>query len=225
MSYKIAIDGPASAGKSTIAKLLSKELGFIYIDTGAMYRALALYLIEHNIDYTNEEMIKKNIDDIEIDIEYKNSEQIVKLNGQNVNKKIRLEKVSDAASKSSIFLCVREKLLNLQRKLANEHNCVMDGRDIASNVIPSANLKIFLTASIDCRANRRYKEYIKKGIKTTLIDTKKEIEERDYRDTNRKINPLIKVDDAILIDTTNMDVDEVLDKILELATGGVKNGN
>ena len=225
MSYKIAIDGPASAGKSTIAKLLSKELGYVYIDTGAMYRALALYLLENKIDINNEELIKKNIGNVNIDIEYVNGEQVVKLNGKNVNKKIRTAEVSDAASKTSVFKCVREKLLNLQRKLANEQNCVMDGRDIASNVIPDANLKIFLTASVDCRANRRYKEYIKKGLKTTLEETKKEIEDRDYRDTNRENNPLIQVSDAYLLDTTDMDIEEVLDKILEMSTGGFGNGN
>ncbi len=227
MSYKIAIDGPASAGKSTIAKLLSKELGYVYIDTGAMYRALAVFLLENEIDINDEILIKKNIENvnIDIDIEYINGEQVVKLNGKNVNKKIRSSQVSDAASKISVFKCVRDKLLVLQRKLANEQNCVMDGRDIASNVIPDANLKIFLTASLDCRANRRYKEYIKKGFKTTLDETKKEIKERDNRDINRANNPLIKVSDAHLLDTTNMDIDEVLDKILEMSTGGFDNGN
>lgn len=224
-SYKIAIDGPASAGKSTKAKLLSKELWYVYIDTGAKYRALALFLLENKINIDDEDLIKKYIDDVNIDIEYVNGEQIVKLNGKNVNKKIRSSQVSDAASKTSAFKCVREKLLTLQRKLANEQNCVMDGGDIASNVIPDANLKIFLTAIIDCRANRRYKEYLKKGIKTTFEETKKEIKDRDYCDTNRENNPLIKVSDTYFLDTTDMDIDEVLDKILEISTGGFKDGN
>ena len=214
MSYKIAIDGPASAGKSTTAKMLAKELGYIYIDTGAMYRALALYLIEKNIDPNNENEIKKVIDDIIVNIEYENEELIVLLNGKNVNSLIRNEKVSDAASKSSVFKVVRDKLLDLQRNVANSNNCVIDGRDIASKVLPNANLKIFLTASVECRAKRRYEENIAKGVKCTLDDTIKEIEDRDYRDTHRENDPLKQVEDAIFIDSTHMTIDEVIDKIL-----------
>lgn len=222
MSYKIAIDGPASAGKSSVAKALSKDLGYIYIDTGAMYRTLALYLINNNIDYDNEDDIKKVIDLINIDIVYDNGIQQLYLNGKNVTNDIRTPEVSDAASKSSRFKIVREKLLNLQRDLAEKNNCVMDGRDIGSKVLPNANLKIFLTADLDCRAKRRYEENLQKGIECTLADTKKEMEERDFRDANRENDPLVKVDDAILIDNTNMTIDEVVDKILELSTGGVR---
>lgn len=222
MSYKIAIDGPASAGKSSVAKALSKELGYIYIDTGAMYRTLALYLIDNNIDYDNEEDIKKVIDLIDIDIIYDNGIQQLYLNGKNVTNDIRTPKVSDAASKSSRFKVVRDKLLNLQRDLAEKNNCVMDGRDIGSKVLPNANLKIFLTADLECRAKRRYEENLSKGINCTYEDTKKEMIDRDYRDSNRENDPLIKVDDAVLIDNTNMTIDEVVDKILELSTGGAK---
>lgn len=214
MSYKIAIDGPSSAGKSTIAKKLAKELGYIYIDTGAIYRALSLYLIRNNIDYENEEEIKKVIDKINVSIEYVDGEQQVLLNGENVNQFIRTEKVSDAASKSSAFKTVRDKLLNIQRELAEKYSCVMDGRDIGSKVLPNANLKIYLTASIDCRANRRFKEYLEKNISTTLEKTKEELKERDDRDMNRKNDPLVRLPEAIEIDSSNMTIDEVLDKIL-----------
>ena len=222
MSYKIAIDGPSSAGKSTVAKALSKELGYVYIDTGAIYRTLALYLIQNGIDYDNEDEIKKVLDKINVDIEYLDGVQQLILNGENVTKYIRTPEVSDAASKSSRFPSVREKLLNLQRSLADKNNCVMDGRDIGSKVLPDANLKIFLTADIDCRSKRRYEENIAKGINCTLEDTKKEMEERDYRDSHREVDPLVQVEDAILIDSTNLSIDEVIDKILELSTGGIK---
>ena len=214
MSYKIAIDGPSAAGKSTISKLLSKELGYVYIDTGALYRAVALYLIRNNISPDNEEAIKKVIGDINVDLKYENGEQLVLLNGENVNMYLRTNEISQAASKSSVFKSVRDRLLSLQRKIAEENSCVMDGRDIASKVLPDANLKIFLTASVESRAKRRYDENLSKGIICDLGEMKKEIEERDYRDTHRENDPLVKVEDAKYIDTTDMTIDEVLDKIL-----------
>lgn len=214
MSYKIAIDGPSAAGKSTISKLLSKELGYVYIDTGALYRAVALYLIRNNISPDNEEDIKKVINDINVDLKYENGEQLVLLNGENVNMYLRTNEISQAASKSSVFKSVRDRLLSLQRKIAEENSCVMDGRDIASKVLPDANLKIFLTASVDSRAKRRYDENLSKGIICDLQEMKKEIEERDYRDTHRENDPLVQVEDAKYIDSTDMTIDEVLDKIL-----------
>ena len=214
MSYKIAIDGPSAAGKSTISKLLSKELGYVYIDTGALYRAVALYLIRKNISPDNEEDIKKVINDINVDLKYENGEQLVLLNGENVNMYLRTNEISQAASKSSVFKSVRDRLLSLQRKIAEENSCVMDGRDIASKVLPDANLKIFLTASVDSRAKRRYDENLSKGIICDLQEMKKEIEERDYRDTHRENDPLVQVEDAKYIDSTDMTIDEVLDKIL-----------
>lgn len=215
MSYKIAIDGPSSAGKSTIAKMLAKELGYVYIDTGAMYRAIAYYLILNNIDYNDENKINSVLDKIDVSLDYdQNNNLQVFLNGKDISNKIRTQAVGEAASVSSQFLKVREKLVSLQRKLAEEKSCCMDGRDIASNVLPNANLKIFLTASVECRAHRRYLEEIEKGIDTTIEKVKKEIEERDYRDTNREHNPLTKVDDAVLIDTTEKTPDEVVDYIL-----------
>lgn len=216
MSYKIAIDGPSSAGKSTLAKMLAKTLGYVYIDTGAMYRAFALYLLEHNIDFNDENEINKYIDDINISLDYDENENlIVLLNGKDVTSNIRNQRVSNAASISSQFKCVREKLVSLQKKIAEEKSCVMDGRDIASNVLPNANLKIFLTASNECRAKRRYLEEKEKGIETTLEKVLEEIKERDERDTHRENNPLICVADAIKIDNTNMTVEEIVDDILK----------
>ena len=215
MSYKIAIDGPSSAGKSTVAKILAKELGYIYIDTGAMYRAIAYYLIENNIDYNDENKINLVLDNIDVSLDYdKDNNLHVFLNGKDISDKIRTQAVGEAASVSSQFIKVREKLVSLQRKLAEEKSCCMDGRDIASNVLPNANLKIYLTATADCRSYRRYLEEKAKGIDTTLDKVKKEIEERDYRDTHREHNPLVKVEDAVLIDSTDKTPDEVIDYIL-----------
>ena len=214
MSFKIAIDGPSAAGKSTVSKLLSKELGYVYLDTGALYRAVALYLIRHNINPEDEQAIKLVINDIEVDLKYEKDEQIVLLNGENVNRYLRTNEISQAASKSSVFKSVRDRLLSLQRKIADKNSCVMDGRDIASKVLPDANLKIFLTASVDSRAKRRYDENISKGIICDLSEMKKEIEERDYRDTHRENDPLMQVEDAKYIDSTDMTIEEVLDKIL-----------
>lgn len=216
MSYKIAIDGPSSAGKSTVAKELSKELGYIYIDTGAMYRAIAYYLLENNVDYNDEKEIAKVLNRINVSLDYdKNNNLIVLLNGKNISNLIRTQKVGDAASVSSQFMPVREKLVALQRKLAEEKSCVMDGRDIASNVLPNANLKLFMTASVDCRANRRLLEEQEKGIDTNFEKVKAELIERDYRDSHREHNPLIQVPEAKLIDTTDMAINEVIDYILE----------
>lgn len=216
MSYKIAIDGPSSAGKSTLAKGLAKELGYTYIDTGAMYRAIGYYLLENGIDPSDEEKIKKVLDKIDVTLDYDKENSLhVYLNGKDISKFIRTENVGNAASVSSQFIDVRNKLVALQRKLAEEKSCVMDGRDIASNVLPNANLKLFITASDECRAKRRYDEEIAKGVDTTLEKVLIDLKERDHRDTNRKYNPLIKVDDAIVIDTTGMTPDDMIDEILK----------
>ena len=215
MSYKIAIDGPSSAGKSTIAKMLAKELGYVYIDTGAMYRAIAYYLIENGIDYNDELKINDVLDKIDVTLDYdKDNNLHVYLNDIDISNKIRTQEVGEAASVSSQFAKVREKLVSLQRKLADEKSCCMDGRDIASNVLPNANLKLYLTATLECRANRRLLEEKAKGIDTTLEKVMEELKTRDYRDTHRDINPLVKVEDAIEIDTTQMTPDEVVDSIL-----------
>ena len=212
--YNIAIDGPSGAGKSTIAKDLSKKLNFIYVDTGAMYRAIALYFYENDIDISLEDVVSFHLSNIDIDIKYEDGKQIVLLNGKDVSESIRTEKIGGMASSISVFSEVRSKLLNLQRNLAMKNKVVMDGRDIASHVLPNADLKIYLTASVDTRADRRYKELKEKGLDVNLEEIKKEIEIRDYRDTNRKIAPLRQVKEAILIDSSNLSIEEVVEKII-----------
>lgn len=216
MSYKIAIDGPSSAGKSTIAKMLAKELGYVYIDTGAMYRAIGLYLIENGINAHDEEKVVSVLDKIDVTLDYDAENNLhVYLNGKDISNKIRTQEVGEAASVCSQFLKVRDKLVSLQRKLASEKSCCMDGRDIASNVLPDANLKLFVTASDDCRAKRRFIEEKEKGIETTVDKVLEELKARDYRDTHREHNPLVKASDAIEIDTTDKTADEMVDYILE----------
>ena len=216
MSYKIAIDGPSSAGKSTLAKMLAKELGYVYIDTGAMYRAIGLYLIENKIDIHDEKKVTDVLDKIDVTLDYdKDNNLHVYLNGKDISNKIRTQEVGEAASVSSQYIKVREKLVSLQRKLAEEKSCCMDGRDIASNVLPNANLKLYITASDECRAKRRYLEEKEKGIDTTIEKVLEELKARDYRDMHREHNPLVKVEDAIEIDTSGMTPDELVDLVLE----------
>lgn len=214
--YNIAIDGPSGAGKSTIARELSKRLNFIYVDTGAMYRAIALYFLVKNIDISDEKLVSLYLNKIEIDIKYENKIQIVLLNGEDVSGKIRTEQIGKMASAISIFAAVRQKLLALQRNLARKNNVVMDGRDIASYVLPNADLKIYLTASTEERASRRYLELKEKGIEVSLDEVKKDIETRDYRDMHRDIAPLKQVEDAILIDSSKLGIEEVVEKIMNL---------
>ena len=217
MTYNIAIDGPAGAGKSTIAKRVSGELSFIYVDTGAMYRSIALYLLRKDISATDVEAVKVALEDIEIAIQYVNGEQHVLLNGEDVSGQIRTEEVGNMASKSSALPCVRAKLLELQKKLAREHDVVMDGRDIGTNILPDAQLKIYLTASVDTRASRRYKELIEKGTDCDLEAIKKDIEQRDYQDMHRETAPLMQAKDAVYLDYSDMTIDQVVEKIKSLA--------
>lgn len=216
--YSIAIDGPAGAGKSTIAKSLANKLGFIYVDTGAMYRAISLYFIRNNIDALDTKSIKEACKEIDITIEYKNGEQIVLLNKENVNSFIRTEAIGKMASTTSAYSDVRIKLLELQRNLAKTSNVIMDGRDIGTCVLPNANLKIYLTASVEERALRRYNELKTKNIECNLEQIMKDIEDRDYADMNRDMSPLKQSEDAILIDSSTMTIYEVVDKIIELTT-------
>ena len=217
MTYNISIDGPAGAGKSTIAKRVSGELSFIYVDTGAMYRSIALYLLRKDISATDVEAVKAALEDIEIAIQYVNGEQHVLLNGEDVSGQIRTEEVGNMASKSSALPCVRAKLLELQKKLAREHDVVMDGRDIGTNILPDAQLKIYLTASVDTRASRRYKELIEKGTDCDLEAIKKDIEQRDYQDMHRETAPLTQAKDAVYLDSSDMTIDQVVEKIKSLA--------
>ncbi|MCR5355094.1 MAG: (d)CMP kinase [Lachnospiraceae bacterium] len=216
MGFNVAIDGPAGAGKSTIAKAVAAKLGFIYVDTGAMYRAIALYLLNHKIASDNEKAIEESLDDINVEIAYVDGSQQVLLNGDNVSKEIRREEVGNMASATSVYGCVRSKLLSLQRELARKSDVIMDGRDIGTCVLPDAQVKIYLTASVDCRAQRRYKELVEKGEAPVLEDIKKDISDRDYRDMHRDIAPLKQAEDAVCVDSSDMTIQEVVDTIVGL---------
>ncbi len=217
MTYNIAIDGPAGAGKSTIARRVAKELSFIYVDTGAMYRAIALFHLREQINTDSEEKVKEALERINISIAYENGEQQVLLNGENVSGQIRTEEVGNMASKISAISCVREKLLDLQRELAQKNDVVMDGRDIGTRILPEAQLKIYLTASADARAQRRYKELMEKGVVCSLEEIKQDIMKRDEQDMNRAIAPLTQAKDAVYLDSSDMTIDEVTEKIKSLA--------
>lgn len=215
-NINVAIDGPAGAGKSTIAKIAAKKLEFIYVDTGAMYRAMALYCVRNGIKADDEAGIIKNCMKAQVSIQYVDGEQRVILNGENVNALIRTEEVSKMTSVVSVFKEVREKLLELQRSIAANNNVIMDGRDIGSNILPNADVKIYLTASVETRAMRRYKEQIEKGLEVKLEDIEKDITERDYRDSHREIAPLMVAEGAKVIDSSDMTIDEVVEKIIEM---------
>lgn len=216
MSFNIAIDGPSSAGKSTLAKGVARELGFIYVDTGAMYRAVGLYMLNNSIDINNEESVSLAVEDINIYIKYINGVQQIILNNENVTDKIRKEEVGHSASVTSGYKGVREKLLYLQRDLAKKQDVVMDGRDIGTNILPNAQIKIFLEANPHIRAIRRQKELLEKGIHKSVSEVEKDLEERDYRDSHRENNPLSQARDAILIDCTSMTIEEEIDKIVSI---------
>ena len=213
----IAIDGPAGAGKSTIAKLLAKKMNYIYVDTGAMYRAIAYYLVNNNIDIENSTELEKACGSITVAIKYENDNQQVYLNGENVTPYLRTEETGNMASKSSAKAPVRNALLELQRDMAKEYDVVMDGRDIGTNVLPNAEVKIYLTASSKERATRRYKELVAKGENADLDKIEADIIERDKRDMERDIAPLKQADDAMLIDSSNMSIDEVVESIIDIA--------
>ena len=208
--------GPAGAGKSTIARRVAKELSFIYVDTGAMYRAMALYLLRKEVNKDDTEQIGNICQDAEISIEYQNGEQIVLLNDENVNSYLRTEEVGNMASVSSAVPRVREKLLSLQRKLAGDMSVVMDGRDIGTTILPDADVKIYLTASSLTRAKRRYLELQEKGTVCNLDEIQKDIEERDQRDMNREISPLRQAEDAVLVDSSDLTIQQVVDRILQI---------
>ena len=217
MSFNIAIDGPAGAGKSTIARRAAKELSFLYVDTGAMYRAIALGLLRRNTALSSEQELLASLDEIDVTIGYENGEQQVYLNGENVSGMIRTEEVSRMASTSSAKPQVRAKLTDLQRNLAARENVLMDGRDIGTLILPNAQLKIYLTASVHTRALRRYQELIQRGETCSLEEIERDIEERDYRDIHRETAPLKQAEDAVLVDSSDMTVEEVVERIISLA--------
>ena len=214
MGFNIAIDGPAGAGKSTIAKRVAKELGFIYVDTGAMYRAIALYFLQNQIDASDEETVREALNGIQVSIAYENGEQQILLNGENVTGSIRREEVGNMASVTSAYPAVRKKLLNLQQELAASADVIMDGRDIGTCVLPKAPLKIYLTASVKTRAKRRFEELTEKKIPCNIEEICKDIEERDYRDMHRDVSPLCQAEDAVLVDSSDMTIQEVTDAIV-----------
>ena len=209
----VAIDGPAGAGKSTVAQLAAKELGYTYIDTGAMYRAVAWKVLQQGGEVTDEKILAV-IPDIDVDLSYENGKTTVRVDGQDVTGEIRTPEVSHIVSQVAALAPVREKMVDLQRKMAERGGVLMDGRDIATNVLPGADVKIYLTASIAERANRRYKELREKGLAVNLADIERDIAARDKADMEREISPLVQAEDATLLDTTGMTIPEVVARII-----------
>ena len=216
MSMNIAIDGPAGAGKSTIAKRVAKELGFIYVDTGAMYRAMALYILRHGVNEKEESAVAAVCDRIDVALRYVDGNQMVLLCGEDVSTEIRKEEVGNMASNTSAQPAVRTKLVELQQALAAKSDVIMDGRDIGTVVLPNAQVKIYLTASSMVRARRRYDELTAKGETCDLEKIRQDIEDRDYRDMHRETSPLKQAEDAVLVDTSDMTIEQVIDRIVEL---------
>lgn len=215
--FNIAIDGPAGAGKSTIAKMVAKKLGFIYVDTGAMYRAMGLYFIRKGISPEDEAAISAACRDVSITIRYEDNTQHVILNGEDVSNLIRTEAVGNMTSATSVYPAVRAHLLDLQQNLAANADVLMDGRDIGTCILPDADAKIFLTASTQVRAARRYKELTEKGVTCNLKEIEQDIIERDQRDMNRAIAPLKQAEDAVLLDSSGMSIAEVVGAIIDVA--------
>ena len=212
----LAIDGPAGAGKSTIARAVSRELGWIYVDTGAMFRAVALFFLREGISADDAGGIRERIGGVNVTLGHENGEQQVFLNGENVTGLIRTEEVGNMASACSVYPEVRQKLLELQRSLAEQQPVVMDGRDIGTVVLPDADTKVYLTASVEVRARRRFKELMEKGAACDIAEIEKDIRERDWRDMHRETAPLKQAEDAVLVDSSDMTAAEVTDRILSL---------
>lgn len=222
MAYSIAIDGPAGAGKSTIAKRVAKELGFVYVDTGAMYRAMAIYFVDNGIDGSDEDAVSKACGDVDVKIAYEDGAQQVILNGENVTGRLRHEETGRMASKVAVYAAVRSKLVELQRQLAEGTDVIMDGRDIGTCVLPAATAKVYLTASVEARAQRRYDELLQKGEKQDIEVIKADIEKRDYNDMHRDISPLKQADDAVLLDSSDMNIEQVTEAIMDIFRNAVK---
>lgn len=212
--YSIAIDGPAGAGKSTIAKEVAARLQFIYVDTGALYRSIALYFIQNKVDLKDSIKVKQACNELQITIGHNNGEQQVILNGENVNEHLRAEEVGNMASSVAALPAVRARLLELQRNIASMNNVVMDGRDIGTCILPNANLKIYLTASVKVRAKRRYDELVRQSKDCNIEEIEQDIINRDQRDMSREIAPLVQADDAVLLDSSNLSIEEVIQAII-----------
>ncbi|MCT4404502.1 (d)CMP kinase [Leuconostoc falkenbergense] len=221
-NIQIAIDGPASAGKSTIAKILASNLKYVYVDTGAMYRTITLAAKQAGISYDDEQSITELLDTTDIRFEPGTPVQHVFLNNQEVTSLIRSTEVTNNVSLVSSYAAVRENLVERQRAIASHDNVIMDGRDIGTTVLPKAQVKIFLVASVEERAQRRYRENVSKGIATDLDTLRKEIETRDYKDSHRQISPLVQAKDAILVDTTGQTIEQVVDEITEIIKNSLK---
>ena len=216
MGYNVAIDGPAGAGKSTIAKLVAKEKGYIYVDTGAMYRGLAIHFLDKGIQPQETEKVIEACKDAEVTIAYEDAVQHVYLNGKDISSRLRNEEVGNMASVTSAIPEVRKKLLELQQNLAKTQNVIMDGRDIGTCVLPHADVKVYLTASVETRAKRRYQDLQEKGDDCNLEEIAHDIEERDRRDMTREIAPLKQAEDAVLVDSSDMTIAEVVKTIVDL---------
>lgn len=216
MAINVAIDGPGGAGKSTISKRAAKELGFLYVDTGALYRAVGLNAMRTGADLNDTESIEKSLDGISVDLKYENGEQAVLLNGENVSSLIRTPEASMAASAVSAVPAVRKFLFSLQQNIAAKNNCIMDGRDIGTVVLPNAQVKIFLTASPEERAMRRYKELVEKGENVEYENVLAELKQRDYNDSHRALAPLKPAEDSVLVDTTGLNLEESVEKIIKM---------
>jgi cytidylate kinase len=222
MIYSVAVDGPGGAGKSTLAELAAEKLGIVYVDTGAMYRRVALYMTENDILPENEVAVTNRLSNIKIQISYLDKQQRIFLNNEDVTDKIRSEKVSMAASRVSRYPSVRNFLMDTQRNLAKHDSVIMDGRDIGTVVLPNADVKIFLTAQPKVRAERRYKELLTKGVKTDYDTVLSDIQKRDWQDSHRETAPLKQAADAILLDTTNMPQDVALNAMLNIIEEKIK---
>lgn len=225
MSINVAIDGPAGAGKSTIAKAAAKKLGFIYVDTGALYRAVAYYMLSHDIDVNKEDEVTGRLCDVVPELKYIGGEQHVFVNGEDVSDKIRTPEISMGASTVSAIPRVRDFLFDLQKKIAAENNVVMDGRDIGTVVLPNADVKIFLTATAEERARRRHKELAEKGEQVSFEEVLADVNKRDYNDTHREIAPLKQAEDAVLCDTTNVDLQGAIDMLINIINEKLGNKN
>ena len=223
MGFNVAIDGPAGAGKSSVAKAVAKTENFIYVDTGAMYRAIGLFMVRNGVDIHDAEKVGEKLPEVFVTIRYEEGVQKVILNDEDVSGFIRTEEVSNAASVTSSYPAVRAKLFELQQSLARENDIIMDGRDIGTVILPNADLKIYLTASVEERARRRYLENLEKGIECMLAEIEEDVRERDYRDMNRETAPLRQAEDAYLLDSSNMTMEEVVEKIVSMVDE-IRNG-